>query len=119
MEVLPGQKPNSLVFPDRTELEKLRVEPSSFNRHFSPFVIKHKKIYWGGLPEASLVVAFFFIVMSLSQRRGVKRRRVRGGCPDHATIVKAEAAEASISIPPLHWSLYVKVSNSFLKGLNL
>jgi hypothetical protein len=56
--------------------------------------------------EASLIVfffsSFFFILMSLSRRRGVKWRRVRGGCPDHDTTVKAEAAEASISIPLLH-----------------
>jgi hypothetical protein len=80
---------------------------------------------WGGLEEASLIIVIFFssfftfIFMSLSRRRGIKQRSVRGRCTGHATIAKVEAAKASISIPLLHWSLIVKVSNPFFKGLNL
>jgi hypothetical protein len=36
-------KPDSLIFLDRTELEKQGARPSCFDRCFSPFVIKQQK----------------------------------------------------------------------------
>jgi hypothetical protein len=80
-----------------------------------------------GLLEALLIVVVFFItflfiiiiIMSLGRRRGIKRRWVREGCTDHATVVKTKTTEACISIPLLHWSLIIKSSDSFFKELNL
>jgi hypothetical protein len=36
-------KPDSPIFLERTESKTKWVEPSSFNRYFSPFVINHQK----------------------------------------------------------------------------
>jgi hypothetical protein len=90
----------------------------------SPPLLLSTKRCGGGLLEASLVVVlfaflFFIIIMSVSQRRGIKRRWVRGGCDGHATVVKTETTKACFSIPLLHRSLILKSSNSFFKGLNL
>jgi hypothetical protein len=115
-------KPNSLVFPNRTALDKEKLEPWSFNRLSPPLSLSTKKS-WGGLWKASLIIFILFatlfsIIMSVRQRRGIKRRRVRGGCTGHATIIKAETIEACIAVPLLHQSLYIKASNPFFKWLN-
>jgi hypothetical protein len=78
------------------------------------------------LKGASLIVIFFlfsalftFLIMSLSRRRRIKRRRVGGGFTGHATIIKTETGEISISILLLHQSLFIKMSNSFFKRFNV
>jgi hypothetical protein len=45
-------KPNSLVFPDRTELRKQGVRPSSFNRLSPPLSLSTKNLL-GSLQEIS------------------------------------------------------------------
>jgi hypothetical protein len=78
----------------------------------------------GGILAASLVIIFFFafhfffIIISVSQIRGFKWRRVRGGSNSHATIVKAEVAETHIIVPLLHLHLFIEANYSFFKGLN-
>jgi hypothetical protein len=76
--------------------------------------------YWGGLLEASLIIIVFafFSILQICQRRGVNRMRVRLGCSSHATIVKAKAAKAHITVPLLHQSFFIKASNPFFEGLN-
>jgi hypothetical protein len=61
---------------------------------------------------------FFFFIMSVSQRRGFKWRRVSGWSTGHATIVKDEAAKTHITVPLLHGRLFIEASYSLFKWLN-
>jgi hypothetical protein len=56
-----------------------------------------------------------FIILRISRRRGVKRRRVRVGWTDLSTIAKSKAAEACVAIPLLHGVLDFKMSHSCFK----
>jgi hypothetical protein len=88
-----------------------------------PFVIKHEKELGRSLRGFTHLLHLVLRSLHLhlheyEPKEGSQKERVRRGCPDRATIVKAKIVEACISIPLSQWSLYVKVSNHFFEGLN-
>jgi hypothetical protein len=73
-------EPDSLVFPNRTELSTKEIDIQALIDISPPLSLSTKKC-WGGLLEASLIVLIFvfsfFNILRICQRRGVNRRRVR------------------------------------------
>ncbi len=73
-------KLDSLVFPDRTELNTKELGLQALIDISPPLSLSTKKC-WGGLLEASLIVIIFifafFNISWICQRRRVNRRRVR------------------------------------------
>jgi hypothetical protein len=71
-------KLDSLVFPDRIELNKKELGLQALIDISPPLSLSTKRC-WGGLLEASLfvIVFAFYYILHICQRRGVKKRRVR------------------------------------------
>jgi hypothetical protein len=73
-------KPDSLVFPNRTELNIKELGLQALI-DISPALSLSTKKCWGGLLEASLIIVIlifaFFNISQIYRRRGVNRRRVR------------------------------------------
>jgi hypothetical protein len=70
-------KPDSLVFPDRIELNTKELDLQALIDISPPLSLSTKKC-WGGVLEASLIVFIFaYYILQICRRRGVKRRRVR------------------------------------------
>jgi hypothetical protein len=113
---------DSPVFPDRTEQIKTELSLQALINSSPPLLLITKNS-WGGLLDALPIIidlfSLFFIVMSVSQRRGFKWRRVR--VRGTGTTVKAigEATKAHVSVPLSHGVLCVKTSRPLFKGLNL
>jgi hypothetical protein len=103
-------KLDSLVFPNRTETKINWVEPASFNRYFSPFIIKTNSLL--------LRLPFLLHHHECEPKEEIQIERVRGWSTGHVTIVKAKAAETHITVPLLHGCLFIVVSYYFFKWLN-
>jgi hypothetical protein len=109
-------KPDSTIFPKRTEIKNRRAEPWSFNRFFSPFVIKHQKEVREVFNKAILTIFTFFSSLFVVF---IILRRVRGRWTSKSTVAKSETTKACVTIPLMHWVLHLKSSHPLLKGLNL
>jgi hypothetical protein len=92
-----------------------------------PLCHQAPKIGWGGLLEGLThhlllpPLLHFLHLHHLADllEEGNQMEGVRGGCTGCATKDKSEAAKACIPIPLLHWSLFIKMSYSFIKSFNV